>query len=472
VEIKVRPGEVHALMGENGAGKSTLMKILGGAYTLDEGLIYINGQEVKIHNPVESALAGVAVIYQEQALVNSLTVEDNIMLGRFPNYCGLINKNEMHEKARRALDFIESDFDLEREVGTLTVAQKQFVEIAKALSMDANIIVMDEPSSVLTLSETRKMFDVVKQLKEQGRSIIYISHRMEEIFEICDRCTVLKDGSYVGTENTKEITNFDLIKMMTGRDIKDIFPEKEEKFGEEIFKVDGLMKKGVFDNISFSIRAGEIVGMAGLVGSGRTEVTRAIMGIDKLDAGSIYLDNVKIDTRDPRKSMNQGLMYVSEDRKENGMIVDLSIRENMTLSTVDRYSRFSFISKRKELEAIDKMMKLLKVKSDGINQTVRDLSGGNQQKVMLANGILVDAKIIIIDEPTRGVDIGTKTEIYKIIKEIAKSGKAVLVISSELPEVIGLSNRILVMYRGRISGEIMPEDFTEENILTYATGVN
>ncbi len=471
VELKIRPGEVHALIGENGAGKSTLMKILGGAYTLDEGTIFIEGKEVKIKNPIESAENGIAVIYQEQALVNSLTVADNILLGRIPNKLGWINKREHLKRAKAALDIVGADFVMEREVGTLSVAQKQFVEIAKAVSMDAKIIVMDEPSSVLTVSETERMFELVRDIKAQGRSIIYISHRMEEIFEISDRCTVLKDGTYVGMTKTQEIDHFGLIKMMTGREIADIYPSKAKAIGQEIFRVEGLTKASIFEDVSFSIREGEIVGMAGLVGSGRTEVARAIMGIDRRNDGKIFLGGSEMTAKTPHDAINEGLMYVSEDRKECGMILKLPIENNITISTIERYAnKLGYINRKKEAADIHSMMEKLRVKASGPRQIVGDLSGGNQQKVMLANGILANAKVMIIDEPTRGVDVGTKTEIYTIIHELAETGMAIIMISSELPEVLGMSDRVIVMHNGKIAGELTADEATEEEVLMFATG--
>lgn len=471
VELKVRPGEVHALMGENGAGKSTLMKILGGAYVLDEGKIRIEGQEVRIKNPIESENCGIAVIYQEQSLINSLSVADNILLGRIPNRGGWIDRKQQMEIAREALATVDADIELTQEVGMLSVAQRQFVEIAKAISMRAKIIVMDEPSSVLTLSETRHMFQMIHELKRQGKSIIYISHRMEEIFEISDRCTVLKDGEYVGTVDTDKIDRTGLIHMMTGREIADIYPPRGGvEIGQEVLKVEHLCKKGVFEDVSFSIKAGEIVGMSGLVGSGRTEVCRAIMGIDRLDSGDVLLNGEKLKIKAPRDAIDAGIMYISEDRKEDGMILDLPIETNITLTTIGRYARGGFINRKKERQAIHEMTDMLSVKCAGIHQNVRDLSGGNQQKVMLANGILVGAPVIIIDEPTRGVDVGTKSEIYKIMKRIASEGTAIVMISSELPEVLGMSDRVIVMHNGKLAAEIDCDEATEQNILMYATG--
>lgn len=470
VELGVLPGEVLALLGENGAGKSTLMKILGGAYTHTEGTIKIDGKEVNIHNPVESMQHGIAVIYQEQALVDSLTVADNILLGRIPNKLGWINKKAQLQKAQRALDAAGTELDLQTEIGTLTVAQKQFVEIAKAVSMDAKLIVMDEPTSVLTLSETRHLFGLIRTLKAQGISIIYISHRMEEIFEICDRCTVLKDGTYVGTVPVCDIDKVQLIKMMTGREIANIYPEKTPgKLGEEVLRVEHLTKKGVFDNVSFSVHAGEIVGMSGLVGAGRTEVCRSITGIDYLQSGDVFLKGRQLNIKKPIDAISNGIVYVSEDRKKDGLILELSIENNITITTIKKYATAGFINKKREYAAMGDMMDTLAVKASSVQQEVGDLSGGNQQKVMLANWMLVGADVMIIDEPTRGVDVGTKVEIYKIIRKLADEGTAVLIISSELPEVLGVCDRILVMRQGQLAGEIAAADANEENVLMMAT---
>lgn len=470
VSLQIAPGEVHALMGENGAGKSTLMKILGGVYTCTDGIIKMNGKEVTFHTPMEAIEAGIAVIYQEQSLVDSLSIADNILLGRIPHKFGWIDKKRQLEKAKKALDSIGSDLDMNEMVGNHSVAQKQFIEIAKTMSMDAKVVVMDEPTSVLTLSESRILFKLINELKSRGIAIVYISHRMEELFEVCDKCTVLKDGEYVGTVNMKDVDKQQLIKMMTGREVSNIYPEKRElEEKEEVLRIENFNKKGVFKDISFSVHAGEIVGMSGLVGAGRSEVCRAIAGIDVFDSGEVYLEGKKLEIRRPSDSIDNGIAYVSEDRKMDGLNLKLSIESNMTLSTIKQYKKGVFIDKKKEKEAIDRMVNLLDVKYGDLKQPVSDLSGGNQQKVMLANWILVNAKVMIIDEPTRGVDVGTKVEIYKLIRNLADEGKAILMISSELPEVIGVSDRILVMREGRITGEVNAADATEQNLLTLAT---
>lgn len=471
VNLKLKTGEVHALVGENGAGKSTLMKILGGVYTCTEGTIKINGEEVHIKNPIEAAEKGVAVIYQEQALMDSLSVADNILMGRIPNKWGWIDKKALLKKAKSALDMICADINLQDEMSILTVAKKQFVEIAKAISLDSKIVVMDEPTAVLTMTETKQLFDLIRRLKAGGISIIYISHRMEELFEICDRCTVLKDGTYVDTVTTKEVDRGKLIQLMTGRNISDIYPSREGKqFGEEILKADQLTKKGVFEDVSFTLRAGEIVGMYGLVGSGRSEVCRSLMGIDHLQSGEIYLKGKKQVFKKPLDAIHKGVIYVSEDRKKDGLILKLPIENNISISTITRYAKAGFINRKKEQKAINSMMKKLSIKASGVRQNAMELSGGNQQKVMLAMWMLVGADVMIIDEPTRGVDVGTKVEIYKIIRQLADEGTAVLVISSELPEVLGCSDRILVMHQGQLTGEVSWKEASEVKVLMMATG--
>lgn len=472
VDLRVKKGEVHALIGENGAGKSTLMKILGGAYTLDEGEIYINGLRVKISNPIEAQRYGIAVIYQEQALVDCLTVADNILLGRIPNKKSVINNRELMRAAVNAMEQVGAGFDPFLEVKELTVAQRQFVEIAKAISMDAQIIVMDEPTAVLTVPETQVLFKLIHKLKEQGCSIIYISHRLEELYMIADMCTVLKDGKYIGTRDIKEVNNELLIRMMTGRKILDIYPSKAEVVGDERLSVSGMTKHKVFKDVSFRVHQKEVVGMAGLVGSGRTEVVRSVFGVDAIDSGEIFIDGQKVSINNPTEALEKGIVYITEDRKGNGIFPNMSICENITISTMRKWSRCGIIQCSKEKSAVLDVLQKLSVKCNNMQQMISELSGGNQQKVMIARGLLSNAKIIIIDEPTRGVDVGTKAEIYKIIRYIADEGKAVIMISSELPEIIGMSDTIFVMHSGRVVGVLKADEATEERILSFATGGN
>lgn len=470
VDFRLKKGEVHALIGENGAGKSTLMKILGGAYMLDEGDLYINGVHVKISNPIDAQKQGIAVIYQEQALVNCLTVADNILLGRIPNSKGIIRKKRLNDLAVSAMQNVGASFDPSAEIGELTVAQRQFVEIAKAISMDAQIIVMDEPTAVLTLHETEILFRLIRELKSQGRSIIYISHRLEELYEIADTCTVLKDGMYVGTKDIKEVDNELLIRMMTGREILNIYPPKTGSTGPVRLSVSGITRERAFEKVSFNVHQKEVIGVAGLVGSGRTEVARAIFGVDRLDSGEIAIDGGKACIKSPTEALEKGIVYITEDRKGNGVFLDMPISENITISTMKKWSRFSVINRPKEKSAVLELIKKLGIKCSDMQQAVGELSGGNQQKVMIARGLLANAKIVIIDEPTRGVDVGTKAEIYKIIRSIADEGKAVIMISSELPEIIGMSDKILIMHNGKTAGILDGAEVTEEKILSFATG--
>lgn len=470
VNLEIQEGEVHALLGENGAGKSTLMKILGGSYRMDEGEMYMDGKKIQISSPIQAQRQGIAVIYQEQALVNCLTVADNILLGRIPNQRGIIKKKEVLEQVKDAMKAVGVEFDPEKMTGDLSVAQKQFVEIAKAVSMNARIIVMDEPTSVLTLPETEVLFQLIRKLKKQGRSIIYISHRLEELVEIADRCTVLKDGTYVGTCDMKDVTKDRLISMMTGREIKNIYPEKQKKPGKVCLKVEHLTRKGIFEDVSFSLREGEILGFSGLVGSGRSEICRTIFGIDPLDEGKVFLGETEVHFKQAKEALDAGIVYITEDRKGDGLFLKASIGDNLSISILPRLCRLGVISRMKETKVIEEYLGKLRVKCAGPAQVVGDLSGGNQQKVMIARAMMSQSKIIIVDEPTRGVDVGTKTEIYKIIQDMADHGCGVIMISSELPEVIGMSDRILVMHSGKLTGEISREEATEENILGMATG--
>ena len=472
VNLQIKKGEVHALLGENGAGKSTLMKILGGSYVKDSGEIYVDGEKADIKTPTDSQKYGIAVIYQEQALVDCLTVADNIMLGRIPNKGGAIKESELLKAAVDAMELVGSQFDPGMLIRDLSVAQRQFVEIAKAVSMDARIIVMDEPTSVLTLPETEVLFKLIHKLKSQGRSMIYISHRLEELPQIADRCTVLKDGVYVGTRGMEDVTKNMLISMMTGREIQNIYPEKPDKFGEVRLEVEGLTYKKLFQNVSFQVRAGEVVGFSGLVGSGRTEVARAIFGVDSIESGTVKLDGETVHFKSPGKALEKGIVYITEDRKGDGLFLGMSISDNISISTLQRFAKAGVIRSAGEKAVVSEYLEKLKVKCVSGTQAVGELSGGNQQKVMIARAMLANARVIIIDEPTRGVDVGTKTEIYKIIRDLAAKGSAVLMISSELPEVIGMSDRVLVMHNGKLSGEISAAEATEEKILLSATGGN
>lgn len=471
VSLQIRPGEVHALIGENGAGKSTLMKILGGSYKKDGGEIYIDGKLADISSPDAAHSYGISVIYQEQALVDCLTVADNILIGRFPNQFGVIKKDEMQKQALEALEQVGSNIDPQTMLGDLTVAQKQFIEIAKAVAINARILIMDEPTSVLTMPETQVLFRLIKSLQAKGIAIIYISHRLEELAEIADRCTVLKDGKYVCTKEYKDVTKGLLIEYMTGRKITNIYPPHPEKAGDVCLEAKNLTGHR-FKDISFCLHRGEITGFSGLVGSGRTEVARAIFGADHYRSGEVLLEGKPVCFRKPTQAVEQGVVYVTEDRKGDGLALNMSISNNMVVSVLNRVSKAGVLSKKTERGYSKNLIEKLGVKCSDEQQKIGDLSGGNQQKVMIARAMLTESKVVIIDEPTRGVDVGAKAEIYKFIREMADAGAAVMVISSELPEVIGLSDRIIVMHEGTIRAEIQQQDATEQNILACATGEN
>lgn len=469
VDLRLRPGEVHALLGENGAGKSTLMKILGGSYTKDEGTIYMNGKEVDLSSPEKARRNGIAVIYQEQALVDCLTVADNIMLGHFPSRGGVINDKKMAEMSKLAMEQVGANFKPQTMLSQLGIAQKQFVEITKAVALNAKILIMDEPTSVLTLPETRVLFTLIKKLKARGMSIIYISHRLEELAEIADRCTVLKDGTYVCTCDYQSVTKDQLIEYMTGRKIANIYPEHGKNVGNVVLEVKGL-SGGNFHDVSFCLRAGEVVGFSGLVGSGRSEVARAIFGADPYTSGEVRLEGRKVKFRLPRQALKSSIVYITEDRKGNGLFLQMPISNNIVVSVLSRLSRHGVLNGKAEREVSRAYISKLSIKCSSERQLVGDLSGGNQQKAMIARAMVTKSKVIIIDEPTRGVDVGAKAEIYKIIRQLADENAAVMVISSELPEVIGISDRIIVMHEGRVMAELDHAEATEQKILSYATG--
>jgi ABC-type sugar transport system ATPase subunit len=471
VDFACRGGEVHALVGENGAGKSTLVKILAGDYEADEGEIKIKGEQVEIRNPGDALSMGVSIIYQEFNLLPYMSIAENITLGRAPRSAwGTVDWATMRKQAESALARIGVEMDVREKVRNLSVAEQQLVEIAKALLMDAQIMVMDEPSAVLAGHELETLFNIIRSLKEQGVTIIYISHRLDEVFEIADRATVLKDGQYVGTVDIASATKSQLIRMMVGRTLDETYPPIQGEIGEVILRVEGLNSGRSIQNVSFELHEGEVLGLAGLVGAGRTEVARAIFGVDHMDSGRIYMDSTEIRVSDPKRAVSLGMGMVPEDRKQHGFIPVMSVAKNITLPILDRLQRFGIIQQDKEDEIVEDYIDDLDIMVSGPDQEIQYLSGGNQQKVILAKWLSAQPKVIILDEPTRGVDVGTKAEIYHLIRELAGRGVGIIFISSELPEILGLSDRILVMYAGRIQGELSRDEATEERILTLATG--
>ena len=454
VQLKVRPGTVHALMGENGACKSTLMKILSGVYQKDEGKVFIDGVEAHIKGIKSAEEYGVTIIHQEMSVLNNLTVAENIFLGneKFHKFTGKINKKELVERSKLFLDQIGANINPNTLVSSLNVGEKQMVEIAKALTKNARVIIMDEPTTALTEVETKNLFKVIDSLKKKGIAIIYISHRMEEIFAICDRVEVLRDGKYAGNALIKDIDNDKLISMMVGRKIEDQFPYREVKSGKDILEVMNLNANVGIKDISFNVKEGEILGIAGLMGSGRTEVAKTIFGEYKKTSGSIKIKGKEVNIKNIQEAIDNGICYLSEDRKKEGCVLSLSVAENMILSNLKKYeSKMMSIDKNKAIKDVDYYIDKIKIKTPNRDQLIKNLSGGNQQKVILAKWLMLSPEVLIIDEPTRGIDVGAKKEIYELLNELKASGKAIIMISSDLPEVLGISDRILVMSEGRIS---------------------
>ena len=464
-------GEVLALMGENGAGKSTLMKILTGVYTKDAGTVLVDGKEVNYKNPQEAEKAGIVFIYQELNVMFDLTVEENLFMGKeIHGKFGICDKKAMQKKAQEALNILGVNISPKTVMAELSVGQQQMVEICKALMADAKVIIMDEPTAALTQSETVALFKVIESLRKKGVSMVYISHRMEEIFELCDRITVLRDGSYIGVKNIPETNMNEIVKMMIGREIGERYPSRNVKIGKEVLKVKELTRKGTFHDVNFSVRAGEVLGVSGLMGAGRTEIMQAIFGNLSYESGTIEIDGKEVKISNPRQAMEHGIGFITEDRKTEGLMLDKSIRENISLCNLRRISKSSVISREAEKNMVAEAIKDLHIKCFGSYHECNNLSGGNQQKVVLAKWILTNPKILILDEPTRGVDIGAKKEIYSIINKLAAQGVAIIMVSSELPEVLGMSDNIMVVREGEVRGIISYEEANQERVMTLATG--
>ncbi len=465
-------GEIHALMGENGAGKSTLMKILTGVYNKDSGGVFVNDNEVNYKHPSEAEKSGIVFIHQELNVVPDLTVEENMFLGKEIKFSlGITNKKAMREKSEEILSKLGVSIKATDVLGKLSVGKQQMVEIAKALMLDAKVIIMDEPTAALTLKETDILFKVIRSLKEKKVSIVYISHRMEEIFELCDKITILRDGEYVGTKNIKDTDMNDIVKMMIGREIGERFPKVNNPLGKIVLEVKGLTKKGIIKDVSFSVRAGEVLGVAGLMGAGRTEIMHLIFGNLQLDDGEIKIDNNKVNIKNPLMAKKLGIGFITEDRKVEGLLLDFSIRENISVANFDIISNsIGVINFQKEKSISQQGSDDFRIRSTGIEQICGGLSGGNQQKVVFAKWVATNPKILILDEPTRGVDIGAKKEIYNIINRLTASGVAVIMVSSELPEVLGMSDRIMVISDGKVAGILNRDEANQENIMILATG--
>lgn len=472
VSIALSSGEVRALAGENGAGKSTIVRMLAGVQRPDEGDVLVDGEVTAFHGPADARDAGVAVIYQEPTLFPDLSVAENVMMGRHPLGSGRrIDFKALHRTVKELLDRLGVKLDPEQPVKGLSIADQQIVEIAKALSFDARVLIMDEPTAALSGHEVERLFNVVRTLKERGAAVLFISHRLDEIFTICDTVTVLRDGEVTHDGRTADMDTDELVRRMVGRELSNLFPKVDAKIGESVLKVDRLTREGVFLDISFEVKRGEIVALAGLVGAGRSEVARAIFGIDKPDAGTVTVDGHKLKPGSPTGAMKAGIGLVPEDRRQQGLVMELSIERNMGLTRLQALrNKLGVIGMGSEAKLASDWATKLQLKFHKLSDPVGFLSGGNQQKVVLGKWLATSPKVLIIDEPTRGIDVGTKAEVHRLMSELAGQGLAVLMISSELPEVLGMADRVLVMHEGRIARELSREEADEENVVRAATG--
>ncbi len=473
VRLDAFKGEVHVLMGENGAGKSTLMKILSGIYQKDDGSIYLDGKLIDIKSTKEAIGLGISMIHQELSPVRAMSVSENIFLGKEPchRFFGVVNQKKQKELTEALFSEMDISINPNSKMDDLSVAQMQIVEIAKAVSYDSRIIIMDEPTSAITGKEVAKLFQIIRELKSKGISVIYISHKMDEIFQIADRITVMRDGQYIETRAAKDFDQDTLIRLMVGRTISELFPKVNSQKGEVALEVEGLTQKGRFRDISFKVRKGEVLGFAGLMGAGRSELMEAIFGLRKIDAGRIKVNGKEVKIKSPADAIRNKIALITEDRQLKGLNLKASLRDNITLVNLKKFTRFKQVLQlEKENITVDEEIKKLRIKTHNRNQIINTLSGGNQQKVVLSKWLLNDPEIIILDEPTRGIDIGAKAEIYRMIRQLAEQGKAIIMVSSELPEIIGLCDRVIVLYHGSISGEIDRGDFDQEKIISAAMG--
>ncbi|MFC1552349.1 sugar ABC transporter ATP-binding protein [Candidatus Latescibacterota bacterium] len=475
VDFELRHGEVHVLLGENGAGKSTLVKILSGAYLCDEGAVILNGRPVEIKSPRDAQKQGIGTVYQELNLIPTMDAARNIFLGHLPQQTLVkklkrINWNKIYNESRELLGKFDVSFDMRSPVSRLSIAQRQIIEIVKALVLQSDIIILDEPTSTLTGDETEKLFAIINQLKNNGVSFIYISHRLEEITRIGDRITVLRDGRFIETVGRENAPKSYLVKLMVGREYEEQYPKEHVEIGGEVLRVEGLSRSEAVRDINFTVRKGEIVGIAGLIGAGRTEMVRTLFGADRKTSGEIYIDNVKADIRSPEDAIGHGLGLITEDRKSQGLVLNMTVRQNIALASAGKTCRCGIIDHKTRTENALRYIKELQIKTPDIDKCVKYLSGGNQQKVILAKWICTNSKVLIFDEPTRGIDVGAKVEIYKLMMSLAQKGVGIIMISSDLEEILELSDSIIVMFGGRITGELSRDQATKETIMHYATG--
>ncbi len=473
VKFSLQIGECHALLGENGAGKSTLIKVLGGIYKADAGKIWIDGEEASIEGVKDAQKKGISIIHQEIVLVQDISISQNIFLGREPvNKFGMKDIKKMNREASKMVHALGLNIDVTKNVRSLSIAQQQMVEIIKAVSFQSKIIVMDEPTSSLAEKEVEHLFEIIRKLKQQKVSVIYISHKLNELFTISDRISVLRDGAYVDTKVTKDTCMDELISLMVGRELTEYYSRTEHSIGDIAFEVKGLNKKGTFQDVSFNIRRCEIVGFAGLVGAGRSEIMKAVFGVDKLESGQIFVDGKEVKLKNVKDAINHKIALIPEDRKKEGLILKNTVEFNLTVTIQDQYKKGIAVNKKKRDEIVNRYIKAFSIKTPTARQMIANLSGGNQQKVVLAKWLATSPEILILDEPTRGVDVGAKAEIYTIIDDLARKGMAVILISSELPELINMCDRIYVTSEGSITGELQREEFSQERIMYFATGGN
>jgi len=472
VSFSVNEGEVHGLVGENGAGKSTLMKIMTGVYRADEGEIYIKNEKVNIDSVAKAHELGISIIFQEMTLCRHMTVADNIFIGRAPKKGPFIDDHQMHLDAKKILDDLGIPINTYSMVAKLSVAQQQMVEIAKAISYNARILVLDEPTATLTEREIAQLFEIIRNLQRKGVGMVYISHRMEELSQICERASVLRDGQYIGTRNLKEITLDELVNMIVGRPLEDKYPKYQRKIGDVVLEVSNLYKTGKLNVDRFHVRKGEILGISGLVGAGRTEIMRCVFGADKSETMDIRFEGKPIKIHSIIQAINHGIAYATEDRKYDGLALGLDVAYNTNMAHLKALTKFGFVNDKEGAANAEKYRQLLRTKTPSIHQITYNLSGGNQQKVVLSKWLCNEVRVLIVDEPTRGIDVGAKFEIYQLFNQLSDSGVAIIMISSELPEILGMSDRILVVHEGSLNGELDAKKTTQEEILYLAAGYN
>jgi rhamnose transport system ATP-binding protein len=469
-DLTLEAGTIHAVIGENGAGKSTLVKIIGGLYRRDAGEFLLDGESVDFHNTRDAKAAGIAVIYQEPTLFPDLSVAENMFVGRQPyTRFGTLDRALMRKETRDLTQRLGVPIDPDREARGLSIADQQVVEIAKSISVGAKVIIMDEPTAALSGVEVERLMGIARQLRDEGKGLIFISHRFDEVFALCDVITVMRDGSYVATNQTEKVTEDEIIKQMVGRSVENLFPKEDAEIGEVVLDVEHLTSVGVFEDVSFQVRSGEIVCLAGLVGAGRSEIARAVFGVDRYDSGSVRLGGAKVPAKNPAAAMRLGMGFVPEDRRKQGLAMTAGVQTNITLAIRERLARFGFISSSLEEPSARTWAARLQVKTHALDAEAQNLSGGNQQKVVLGKWLATQPKFLIVDEPTRGIDVGTKAEVHRLLSELAVTGVAILMISSELPEVLGMADRVLVVREGHITAEFPREKATPENVMYAAT---